>query len=212
MKNKKLTVFIVFILLFVMVPPAFADGPNTSTRIDALCNIPEIRVTVPPSANVYINPFNIPVEIDGESIQEQIVCDPSYIENASEVPISVSASVTGVLKEGSDMRLISSSTEGVGLTSKSAFVYFEIQAAENPDQAVWDQDYDATKHIIVRTSTKAKKNIVTIAQADQPKHFGVFRLTGDCVPTPRREWTEADGIDVSIAFTFKPLPVSTKVP
>ena len=69
------------------------------------------------------------------------------------------------------------------------------------------------KHLTVRSGvSKTKKNIAVIAQADQPKHFGAFRLTGDCVPVPRKGWTEADGIDVEIAFTFNPLPVWTEIP
>ena len=69
------------------------------------------------------------------------------------------------------------------------------------------------KHIVIRAGVpRTKKDMVTIAQADQPKHFGAFRLTGDCVATPRKPWTEADGIDVEIAFTFKALPVWTEIP
>ena len=35
--------------------------------------------------------------------------------------------------------------------------------------------------------------------------YAQFRLAGDAVRTPTSEWNESDGIDVMIAFTFKPI-------
>ena len=113
------------------------------------------------------------------------------------------------------MGLYSYSTQGQELTSKRAFVYLEMQAATStsPADANWDSEYDVEKHVAIRAGVaRTKKDMVTIAQADQPKHFGAFRLAGDCVPTPRKPWTAADGIDVEIAFTFKALPVWTEIP
>ena len=209
MKKKLLFCTIVALLLSAT---AFASGSRPSTTISVLCNLPEIQVTVPSTGEIYFNPFQLPVEIDGESVSEPILSEPMSIENKSEVPLSITVSVTGTIKEGSNMRLATSSTKDLGLSSKRAFVYFEMQAVADPDQVVWDGEYDEAKHIIVRTATKTKKNLAIIAQANQPKQFGAFRLTGDCVPYPKYPWTEADGIDVEIAFTFKPLSVATEIP
>lgn len=212
--KKKLLLCVVLALLLSAVP-AHAEGDSASTIIDALCNLPDISVIVPASAEVFINPYKLPLTIESSETTAQIVSTPACIENKSKVPISVSATVTGSIKEGSDMRLTSYSTQSpeLTLTSKSAFVYFEMQASTGPGSAVWDPEYDMDKHMVVRNGiSKTKKNIAVIAQAGQPKHFGEFRLTGDCVPVPRYPWTEADGIEVEIAFTFAPLPVWTEVP
>lgn len=204
MKNKLLLCVILALLLSVSAP-AFASG---NTRIDALCNLPEISVIVPATAEVFINPYRLPLSIESDETTAQIVSTPACIENKSEVPVSVTATLTCALKEGSDMRLYSTTTQDpdMTLTSKTAFVYFEMQAAPSVDQAVWDSEYDMEKHQVVRLGTsRPKKDMVVIAQADQPNHFGAFRLTGDCVAVPRIPWTEADGIEVEIAFTFSPL-------
>ncbi len=203
------------VLALLLSVTALASGDSNRTIIDALCNLPEISVTVPATAEVFINPYKLPLTIEADETTAQIVSTPAAIENKSKVPLSVTATVTGAIKEGSDMRLYSSSTQDpeLVLTSKSAFIYFEMQAASDPGQVDWDSEYDVEKHLVIRNGvSRTKKNIVTIAQADQPKHFGAFRLTGDCVPVPRKGWTEADGIDVEIAFTFKPLPVWTEIP
>lgn len=211
--KKKLLLGVVLALL--LSATAFAGEDGYQTEINATCNLPEISVTVPSSAEVFINPYRLPLTIESNETTAQIVSSPACIENKSSVPISVTATVIGAVKEGSDMRLYSASTIEQELTSKRAFVYFEMQPAtsSNPADAEWDSIYNEEKHVIVRDgSPKTKKDIVTIAQADQPKHFGAFRLSGDCVPAPRRAWTEADGIDVEITFTFRPLPVWTEIP
>ena len=212
MKKKLLFCAIAALLLSAT---ALASGKSYSTTFEALCNLPDISVVVPGTAEVFINPYKLPVTIEADETTAQIVSTPAAIENKSEVPLSVTATVTGTIKEGSDMRLLSYSTQDpeVLQTRKSAFVYFEMQAASNPGQVDWDSEYDAQKHQVVRAGVaKVRKNIVTIAQADKPKHFGAFRLTGDCVAVPRSPWTEADGIEVEIAFTFTPLPVWTEIP
>ena len=203
------------VLALLLSATAFASGGSYRTTVDALCNLPEISVTVPSSAEVFINPYRIPITIESDESTAQIVSTPACIENKSAVPISITATVTGTIKEGSDMGLYSYSTQGQELTSKRAFVYLEMQAATStrPADANWDSEYDVEKHVAIRAGVaRTKKDMVTIAQADQPKHFGAFRLAGDCVPTPRKPWTAADGIDVEIAFTFKALPVWTEIP
>lgn len=204
--KKKLLLGVILVLLLSLTAPAYAAQNGCTTKIDTLCNLPEIQVTVPATAEVYINPFEIPVEIDGASITEQIVSTPASIENRSDVPLKVTVAVTGGIKAASSMRLVTSSTRGGTSRTKSAFVYFEIQASNSASSAVWDSTFNSTKHIVVRDGEgRPVKDVVTLDQAGKPNHFGVFRLTGDCVPTPRDAWTEDDGIDVKIAFTFTPL-------
>lgn len=196
------------ILALLLSGTAFASGNQSSTAVDAQCNLPEISVVVPATAEVFINPYRIPITIESSETTAQIVSTPASIENQSEVPISVSVSITGALKEGSNMRLSTATTQDPEspLSSKSAFVYFEMHAAPSPDQTVWDSAYDAEKHHVVRIgASRIKKDMVIIDQADKPNHFGAFRLSGDCVAAPRSPWTEADGINVEIAFTFAPL-------
>lgn len=196
------------ILALLLSGTAFASGNQRSTAVDAQCDLPEISVVVPATAEVFINPYRIPITIESSETTAQIVSTPAAIENQSEVPIGVSVSLTGVLKEGSNMRLSTATTQDPEnpVSSKSAFVYFEMHAASGPNQDVWDSAYDVEKHQVVHVGpSRTRKNMVVIDQADKPNHFGAFRLTGDCVAAPRSPWTEADGINVEITFTFSPL-------
>lgn len=205
MKYKKFIAGFVSMLLLVGNFCVSAAETQNTTQIEAVCELPEIKVTVPQTGEVFINPYKMPVEINGAFIGYQIISTPTVIQNESVVPLKVTATVTGTIKEGSDM-ILSSTSVDPNLTKKKAFIYFEIQSTNDPENVVWDSEYDMDKHIVVRTVAKMKKNIVTLDAYDedgQKKCYGAFRLTGNCAAVPRNGWTEKDGLDVTIAFTFQ---------
>jgi len=211
MKKQMASFLLASTLAGSLCAPAYAA--NHATVISAKTLMPDVSVTVSGTKNVYVNPFKIPVTIGTENESGQVISLPEFIENESNVPVSVSVTVSGEIKEGSDMALSSSSTDGQG-TAKRAFLYFEMKAV-GPDDDVnsvqWDGTYDEDIDIVVRTSPKLKKNMITLAAASDengrvmPGGVGVFHLAGDAVENPRYEWTASDGVDVTIAFTFTPV-------
>jgi hypothetical protein len=210
--KKKLTALLTACLVMLSVFPANVAAASTpSTKIKASCVFPDIdiEVTVPTDTSAYLNPKKVSVSA-GATITDGkvVITDPSYIENKSVVPISVSASVTGTVKSRSTMTLSDHSTKG--MTSKAAFVYFEMHAVDNPEtESAWDSSYNASKHILVTKGTTTKENFVTIGAASQTDHYGIFRLTGDCVTDPEdNPWTSKDGFTAKIVFTFKALPLT----
>lgn len=214
--KKKLSLCLIFVLLLSLTAPAYAVSVRggSTTLITAKPYLPDItiEVVVPTSGNVYINPNRLPVKIDGNIVNKQVVSDSFHIENLSEVPLKVSVEVEGKIKRGSDMGLLTRSAATVTTTAKRAFIFFEIQAVTNPSSVTWASAYNANKHVIVRDGSTAKKNIIILGSADQEKRFGAFHLAGDCIQNPREAWTEKDGVEVEIVFTFSPLPVGTEIP
>lgn len=211
MKKRFMLCLFAAMLLFLL--PVSAQASNTSsTFITAEPYIPDIKieVVVPASGDVYINPYWLPLRVGASIENKQIISNTLAIENLSEVPLSVSVEVTGSIR--GDLRLASESTAGEETTVKRAFMYFEIQAVTNPNSVAWSNAYNEDKHILIRESTRIKKNIITLGAADQAKRYGAFRISGDCVQNPREAWTEYDGVDIDVAFTFSPLPVGTTIP
>lgn len=216
MKRKKLLCAILaLVALFSAQPAAMATGNVRSTIIRTTCRLPVIRVTVPTSASVYINPLRFPVSIgDGES-DEQIISTPAAIANMSEVPVEVNVRVAGAVKTGSTMTLASAPTGGVG-TEKSAFIYFEIKQSnsEYPEDVQWDSSYDEAKHIaIIAGEPVTRQNIMTLPARTLDGEvaeggYAPFRLTGDAVKKPTTAWNSMDGVNVTVAFTFTPLSYS----
>jgi hypothetical protein len=173
--------------------------------VTGACEIPDIviDVTVPADGKAVINPTGATVQIGDTLDDAQILTGLSYIENQSEVPLAVSVSVTGSVNDGSDMELTYSSAKK--LKYKAAFVFFQIKAVKDPEVVTWDSSYSAKKHVrVLNGDTEEKENIVTIGAASQDNHYGAFRLSGDCVVSPRDDpWTEDDGFTAKIVFTFK---------
>ena len=185
--------------------PAGIEGGVTEFTAESFLPDVEIQVSVPAESKLYINPLSLPVEIDGTVESKQIVCETSHIENRSVVPVVVDVTVSGAVKEGSDMTLYSASTQGSTAIAKRAFFYFEMQAVDDPAHVEWSGGYDATEHIPVRIYARTKREIVTLDAAGGAACYGAFHLDGDCIPTPKNPWTEADGVDVTVVFTFRPI-------
>lgn len=217
MKKLRLFCAVLALAMLFSAQPATAaaeTGNIRSTTITANCKVPSISVTVPTSGTVYLNPLKLKVNVDGEDRYEQVLSKTCFIANKGEIPLQVDVSVTGTLSEGSDMTLASSSTKGSASKSKLAFIYFEMQLADEYDSDLvqWDEAYDESKHIVVSDGeTKTKKNVLTLGAkpingTEVKGGYGAFRLTGDAIVAPESEWRSIDGLMVEVAFTFTPLP------
>lgn len=214
MKRKRLfCVVLALVLLFSAKPAAAANRENQrSITITASCRRPIVRVAVTNYASVYINPLNLPVYIDGEAETDQIISTPACAVNYGDVPLAVDISVTGVVKDGSDMTLSPAPTNGAG-TTKSAFVYFEIKQdnVEDPEYVKWDDAFDPSKHIVISNGgTTTKQNIFTLNPMTLDGDVAEggcapFRLAGDAVKEPTNAWNSKDGINVAVSFTFTPV-------
>lgn len=214
MKTNKIVSLALFVIaaLTAMTTPAYAvklppGHYGGSTEIYGECSLPEIaiQVDVPTDKGLYINPLDLPVEVGGEIQQGQIISEPAYIENKSPVPLSVNISATGTIRAGSNMAFSTASTKGSALATKRAFIYFEMKATDDPDNVSWDSSYNSAKHLVISAGTKSKKAAATLGAEGESGCYGAFRLTGDCIPKPKSPWTEDDGIDVRIVFTFAPM-------
>jgi len=208
MKKKKVLFSITAVLMLVMCISAFAAGGGKSTVVTGNCKIPNVQVAVPSTASLIINPKKLSVSVGGKLTADGIVSSPAYIMNGSQVPIQINVTATCKINTRSDMYLTSESTKGQGLTSKCAFIYFEMQPTDAPGQTVpWDSGYDEEKHLLIYEGENSRENFAVLAPYGKSGCYGNFRLTGDCVADPDSKWTTRDGLSVKIAYTFRPLPL-----
>lgn len=213
-KRLKLCLILALMLSLSSTAYALAAQGGSSTEITAEPYLPDIKieVVVPAAGNVYINPYQLPLEVDGKIENKQVISSTFAIENQSEVPLGVNVEVTGKIKPESTMGLLTRSASSVTTTMKKAFMYFEIHTVSDTSAVEWDSKYSSSKHIVVRESSQIKKNVIILDAHDNEKRFGAFRLSGDCVQNPREPWTNEDGVEVEVVFTFTPLPLGTKIP
>lgn len=214
MKKKVFALLAACLVFISIVTQASAASVSRKVRISALVKLPVISIVVPSTGVVYLNPRSLPVKLQGKVESSSIVCIPWAIENRSEVPVQVNASVVATIKSTSDMSLSSSSVAGATTTAKRAFMYLNCRRAD-PGDDIGDLSwpaFDAKKNIVVSTSSREKNNILTLAAGNEDGTtaeggVGVFRLSGDVTPNPREAWNPAkDLVNVSITFSFVPLP------
>ena len=180
--------------------PAFAAG-NTDTSLEQSTDItgttqaPIIKITVPATGTVTVNPYKMAVSVGGSDVTDQIISATQYITNASNVAIKVGAEVTGTA--AGNLAFATASTQTKAVLTNSVFMYFEMDVAD-------------------KTDTK-KADMLTLASgtgtaAASAGGYAAFHLAGDAASTPTTAWAAADKADVAIAFTFTPTATSTTTP
>ena len=190
LKKRLIPCVLAVALMLAMAAPAFASG-SPSTVITGVYQQTTIEVTVPETGSAVINPYGLPIEFKkpdsspaevwAKSVGQQIVTQPLFIINNSDVALSVSATATvkiNTVGTGTQMMLSSSP---LGETSqKTAFVYLQAKSSTQEtstgnldatsdltggkggkvskeeaykEYANWKQAYDATADIVLNPNT-----------------------------------------------------------
>lgn len=210
-------------LAISLAAPAFAadttvDAPgedgtySAKTEVAGTTEAPTISITVPQSGAVVVNPYKMEVSVEQVKFTDQIISAPQYITNGSNVPISVSATVTGTVSDNSGIVFATSTLKG-NETTKSIFMYLEIAkttAATTPP--TWAAAYDAKADnlaVVVGSKGTTKKDMVVMDATGGENAFAAFRLAGAVATNPAKAWTSTDAVTVSIAYTFAPTVVAS---
>lgn len=226
-------------MCMALATTAFAAG--NETVITATFDEPEIAVTVPGTVAAFINPYGVDVNYDPADDTAilsgfQILSAPNCIYNLSGMDLSVSATVTGeVLARAGEtdttkaMKFATASTDGGTVTTKSAYVTFQMKVDDgilgeatdiidtlyNPLAQAWAADADADGEVVVKAGETAGEDLVALKKADlsgtNPKAVAgggaLIRLNGDCVTAPKIAWDEKDSFKVTVAYTFMPTTI-----
>lgn len=214
------------VMALSLAVPAFAAA-NTETSLEQNTAItgstqaPTIKITVPATGTVTVNPYKMEVTVDGDKVTDQIISATQYIVNGSNVAIKVSAEVTGTA--AGNLAFATATTQGTkAVTTNSVFMYFEMDVADKGDgtaDPTWATAYDSksTKQILVSTKAAKKTDMVTLAAgtgtaAGAAGGYAAFHLVGDAASAPTTAWVAADKANVAIAFTFTPTVTPTAAP
>ena len=168
---------------------------------------PVIEVLVPSAGQVIINPYCLPVELDGQTSTDQIVSAPLILENRSTIPVSVSASVTGTVPPGSGVSF-AAAPPMPDSPVKEIFLYAEFHAVPEPAfQPSWSGLYsDSTNQLLVGGfQSTAKTDILRLEASGAAYSFGALRLFGSAAVSPMAPWQAGDDIQATFMFSFTPI-------
>jgi len=193
---RKLSFLLAFLLALTAVVPAHAETMMESELALPPDESPIVNVTVPATGRIILNPYGMSVETSDGTSSSQVICETMTITNESEVPVAVSASVTGHISEHSSMEFASAPPPS-DAREKAVFLYAEFQ---NED-GVWQEGYTGTENqILVSAEASEEKDVLTLAAGPSE---GVFRVSGATSVSPDDPWCSDDAVSVTVSFTFE---------
>ena len=256
LKKRFFPYLLVCVMVLTMIAPAFAGSANRATVVDGQYVEAVIDVVLPTTAQAFINPYALPVQLDklnaestapdatdssrpgftatDSSIKDQqIVTEPMFIINKSEVNLAVTAKVSATMGNASStMQFVGEALDEED-NKKDIFAYLQMKVAEDLNAeatagamvkafAGWtDNTYDESKDVIVSVkggtlSEDAPNPYMAILRAGEASgssleatngSMAMFRITGQVVADPKDPWDKTtDTFKITIAFTFKPDP------
>ena len=187
------------------VPPV-VQAPDQTFQTEP----PVIDVVVPNTGTVVINPYGLPVMIDGQETTEQIAGSTMLLENRSSVAVDVSVSAVGTPLGGV---VFAAQPPAEDAPEKELFLYAEFQATEALGITVpWTGAFlDASNQLMVTPFGPSKDHLMRLEAAGLPYSYGAARLFGSVSAYPAQPWEAGDGFHVNLAFTFTPVVPETPV-
>lgn len=187
------------------------------------------QVITPTQAIINNTDLNLTV---GATVVGSVVALPDGADPLTAMKLAT-ATTKGSGTEGSDDYVAPA-------TAKSAFVQLQAVAAPSSvtsvdatsqddrndaiiDAGIKDATWADAKTVTVGTKAVTEDELVSLKKATLDADDGsvsaynagsiaLFRLTGDCVTSPKNEWTENDSFKVTVSFTFAPAPAATPAP
>jgi hypothetical protein len=212
----------------VMAAPAALntmEGAGTGAEVSgtSTTNLPVINITVPTTAALVVNPFQMAYDQDGVKGSDQIVSVKQDITSESNVALAVNVSaLKATPAEGSGITIMTGTAAKA--TAKSAYVALAIGDASGTDAL-------KTTYADIQAQVKDKKAVLVAAKNDangaslanayvipaktDAVQKASFILTGDVNANPTKKdtdgktviadpWKASDTIAVGFKFTFTP--------
>lgn len=169
-------------------------------ELPALLEDPEmVRVIVPDSGHVIINPYQLEVDIDGETSTEQIAGGTYSMVNLGDTPVTVSASAAGTVFGTGDMVFVDTPPAEKSLW-KELFLYVEFQ--DEFYGIGWSGQYTgAPNQLLIGEGPCEPRDVLTLEAGGT----GLYRMFGSVTKFPEIPWSVGDDFQVVLTFTFTPI-------
>lgn len=191
--------------------PAAPGADNALPPENAIVEeAPIIEVLVPETGTAVVNPYGLPVMLDGQVTTEQIAGSVMLLENRSTVAVDVSVSAVASALGGV---MLTAQPPEAGALEKAVFLYAEFQALPEPAApAAWQGAFSDLGNQILLSAPygSAKDGLMRLEASGLPFSWGAARLFGAAASHPAQPWQEGDGFHVNLTFTF--IPVVSETP
>lgn len=178
----------------IMPPETIPTDAELQPRVDILAE-EVINVAVPATGEVILNPYRLPVEMNGVETDGQVIHQAQSMINYSSFPVSVNVLATGSVW---DARFVENPPV-FNSGSKEIFLYAEFQSC--PDG--WLGFYQAAPNqLLITEYGTAGQNVLTLDAGGT----GYFRLFGGMSTRVQPWWSSDNALRVTLAYSFERLP------
>lgn len=184
-----------------------AEG--TDIEVSGSVEVPTISITVPTTAAIVINPYQMSVTPDGadEASTNAIICPEYTITNNSDVAVAVNVeSLSADVSNAGGAVLATAALKGTE-TTKSVFCYLDVHTTGETATAY----SKATNQLLVGTTAKpaSKDAITTLDATGGDVTTCDFSFAGSVVANPTvtdsvTPWSDTDTVSIALKYSFTP--------
>lgn len=160
--------------------------------------VPTVRLVAPESASFIVNPYRLEVNAEaiggGAAETGQVICPAQYIENRSEVPVSVTVSVTGICADSVGFSAAPPASGG----AKTAFIQLLTQAVADGQAPL-----TAAAEKTTLSLSEARPSPVVLSAGGGSQPCLAFAFAGSAQDAPSEPWAEEDVFGAALVFEFK---------
>lgn len=171
----------------------------TEVIVDEEIVVPTIKVTLPVSADVVINPYRLKTEVGGSESYDSIASPPYTIKNESDCRVKITATASA---QAQGNAVIASAPLKGGETTNSLFLFIETAYGDKNFTGVYDAN--AENQLAIGTDSVSKA-VMTLEEGDFIPQEGKFRISGDAASAPDLPWRASDTVTINLSFKIDPV-------
>lgn len=178
-----------------------------SYKISAGFQAPTIDVTVPEEVLGVINPYKIPVVIDGVTFEAEGIASPKYTitNNSTQVGINVKATYSA---EGLDGVVATEAEATTGNTAKKKLAFVTLNATSPLDIGDLDNCTAATGNItpliMATTENTTPAMLLRLDTKTAGNNEGDFWIGGAVIEEPAEKWAASDRLSINVVLDINP--------
>jgi len=243
MKFKKLiSMAVTAAMVFALAAPAFALGGNTgdtqtetppantgsseteepaenSIAVDSSIEIPTVKVTVPTSGAVVLNPYKMKFKVGSDDKTDIFYSAPIICKNESDCDLDVSAIAS--VKTGGDVKIVDAATSVQTTDAGDKNVWIEMKSGtfDDKDSTAFKAESADLKFTFEQankgygygaagtTGVSIDDKYLSLPYSEDATYFG-FILNGDVNKKTKDVWAVEDTVTVTIVLTFIPQSIA----
>lgn len=194
------------------------EPAENSVSVDSSIEIPTVKVTVPTSGAVVLNPYKMKFKVGSDEKTDIFYSAPIICKNESDCDLDVSASAS--VLAGGDIKIVDAANSVQTTEAGDKNVWIEMKSGKfaDKDSTAFSQESTDLKFTFEKAGTgygygakgagiSIEDKYLSLPYSEDATYFG-FILNGDVNKKTKDVWAVEDTITVTIVLTFIPQSIA----